>query len=535
MINDKLKSLVKSLNFSKSERKPNSPLNSSQYNPTEALDNLQIALNGGNKQITPIKSARTESVTKDDYIVQRDPYNSVHKVQFEEAVRADGIVQRALHRKADFVFAKGVKTVLDTMDDDYKDFKEKEEATQSVINKPEYTKVKQLIDKINRKVNLRNNLRIGYFNCKTYGRSALLIEEGYDPNKPSTKVKSAIDTEYIPDASYPSSLYPLNSKLLGNVYCEKKHNGLAYVEYNSNEATDYNNKIFYEPKDMIYFTNFDYHISPNTLYYGLSEIEAVKDISETNRVLDEEDFKEWARSLWAGIILFTMPNLQNSTEVENLLSNYNPGKPVAITADIKAEMLKIADGLGDGIELHIQNDRRIARAIGVPSMVLGWEDVTNRATTQFILHAWKESFIEQERIWLKDIVQKQWINPLMSKAMNIDIEEVEDLDVKITLEFVEYNFDTFSQNVDAWLPLAQAGYISVERFLEEIGKPELAEEYKKVKKELVTQGFVPNMGQSNPAFGGPKGFGRKPGVPNDETENQGGRGGGDGSESSAEL
>jgi hypothetical protein len=55
--------------------------------------------------------------------------------------------------------------------------------------------------------------------------------------------------------------------------------------------------------------------------------------------------------------------------------------------------------------------------------------------------------------------------------------------------------------------LVQAGYISVERFLEEIGKPELAEEYKKVKKELVTQGFVPNMGQSNPAFGG--GFGNK--------------------------
>src|SRR5687767_3164983 len=97
------------MNFVKTDRKPSSPLNSSQYNPTEALTNLQNHLN-------VLKSAKyggIQSLDSQDYIVQKDPYNNIHKVQFEEAVRADGIVQRALHRKADFVFAKGVKTVLD--------------------------------------------------------------------------------------------------------------------------------------------------------------------------------------------------------------------------------------------------------------------------------------------------------------------------------------------------------------------------------------------------------------------------------------
>ena len=68
-------------------------------------------------------------------------------------------------------------------------------------------------------------------------------------------------------------------------------------------------------------------------------------------------------------------------------------------------------------------------------------------------------------MWLKDIVQAQWIVPLWAKALNMEEDEVYDLDAKLTAEFIDYNFDTFSENVDAWLPLVQSGYISVQDFL----------------------------------------------------------------------
>src|SRR6476659_5060301 len=153
-VNDKLISLVKSFRLAKNNRKPDSPLNPDNYNPTEALNNLS-------KHLNVLKSGAysgTNSLSSEDYIVQKDPYNAIHKVQFEEAIRADGIVQRALHRKADFVFAKGVRTVLDTMDDtEYATAKEKEDATKGIIQKPEYQDAKKLVDKINRHVNFRYN------------------------------------------------------------------------------------------------------------------------------------------------------------------------------------------------------------------------------------------------------------------------------------------------------------------------------------------------------------------------------------------
>ena len=79
---------------------------------------------------------------EDNYYVNKDPYTTSNKIQFEEAFRADGIVRSALLRKADFVFAKGIKTVLDTMDDDFTDYTEKQNALSGIISKKEYKDAK---------------------------------------------------------------------------------------------------------------------------------------------------------------------------------------------------------------------------------------------------------------------------------------------------------------------------------------------------------------------------------------------------------
>ena len=83
-----------------------------------------------------------------------------------------------------------------------------------------------------------------------------------------------------------------------------------------------------------------------------------------------------------------------------------------------------------------------------------------------------------------------------------------------------------------WIPLVQSGYISVQDFLDKIGQPELAEKYKELKKTLSQQGFVPTGGQFNPMN---KGFGKKPGVPNDKTENLGGGNSGENAAGSTAL
>src|SRR6266498_3540871 len=115
LINDKLKTLIHSLVLNRSDRKPLSPLNQEKYKPTQALYDLQSHLS----YLKQAAYSGPNSLSSEDYIVQKDPYTSTNKIQFEEAFRADGMSRMALLRKADFVFAKGIKTVLDTMEDDF--------------------------------------------------------------------------------------------------------------------------------------------------------------------------------------------------------------------------------------------------------------------------------------------------------------------------------------------------------------------------------------------------------------------------------
>jgi hypothetical protein len=222
-VNDKLTTYIISL--FKGARKATSPLNKS-YEPEKALEGLQSYFN------SLYKSGVYQGTELDakDFIVQKNPYTSTNLIQFEENARAEPMTRSALRKNMNYLFAKGIKTVLDTMYDDFETTEKKSEAVSSIMSKQEYINAKKVVDKVNKRCNVRHYFKVAAFNAKVYGRSALL-------------------KEYIGSQDgHPTSVYPLNSKLMGDVYCNKNEPGkIAYLQYNSNEQDKYNNKIYYQP------------------------------------------------------------------------------------------------------------------------------------------------------------------------------------------------------------------------------------------------------------------------------------------------
>lgn len=343
---------------------------------------------------------------------------------------------------------------------------------ESIMSNAEYNKAKDKIDNLNRKLNFRFKVRGAFILCKGFGRSALL------------KDLLAPDDEN-PEIKLPTSLYPLNSTLLGNIYIDRKTKEIAYVEYHTDNSESKDHKVFYEPSDLIYFANRDYNLSPNTYGYGYSDIEPIKDISETNRIYDEEDLKEIAKALWSAYLILRFPDGANQGEVQNFLDNFDPGKPLATTMDVVPQLIQVAHEMQSIIEGRNQNDRRILRAAGIPSYILGFEDITNRSVAQFVTNAYKETLIEQERIFVKDVVERDWLLPLWSMLVNVSEEELKKQKPKITMEFEEYIFDTFEQRVGAYLPLYQEGIITNVDLLKKLGEDELAAKVKETKKIMM--------------------------------------------------
>ncbi len=381
------------------------------------------------------------------YAILRDPYTFAMKVRFEESYRMDPVVRSAINRKCAFILGKKMDTTFDIVDT-FTNPAEARTAVNLIASDQEYFNAKRTIDKIHRKVNFQQKLKGAVIQAKVYGRSALLVETDDNSNLP-TNIKI------------------LNSKLLGQVRIDEYTWDLQQIQYNTNSRGLNDPYNFLDAADIIYFTNLDYHVSPYTIHYGLSDIEPIQHISECNRIMNEEDLKETNASMWAGFGLIKVPSTRNPAEVNAFLNEFQAGKWTAISQDILVEVHELQHDIRSLIEERNENEKLILRALNVPAAILGFEDVQNYATLQEVLAAWKESVLEEERTWVNSILETQWFDSLLMTILNID--NIDKLKAKMTVEFEDIALENLKDKVIAVLPLYEAGLIPANKVLEVLG------------------------------------------------------------------
>lgn len=391
------------------------------------------------------------------YAVLRDPYTFAMKVRFEEAYRTDPVIRAAINKKTAFVLGKALTTTFDLVDS-FISPAEGRAALNILMTDQEYTNAKRIIDRVNRKVNFQQKLKAAFIQAKVYGRSALLVE--------------------APPNGLPVNVKVLSSKLLGQVRIDEKSWQLQQVQYNTNSRGLNDPYNFLQANDIIYFTNCDYHVSPYTIFYGLSDIEPVAHISETNRILNEEDFKELNYSAWSGFGLLKIPTIRNSAEVNSFLQNFKPGRWTAISQDITAEVVEIQKDLASLLTERNENEKLILRQLAVPAAILGFEDIQNFATLQEVMSAWKESEIEEQRGWINSIVEPQWFDKLMCQILSID--DPDELKAKIMFAFEDIALENLKDKSVAVIPLYEAGILPADRVLEYLGFDDVADQIKAI-------------------------------------------------------
>lgn len=301
------------------------------------------------------------------YAILRDPYTWPMKVRFEESYRMDPVVRSAINRKVAFILGKKFDTTFDIIDS-FMNAHEARSAINIIASDQEYFNAKRIVDKVMRRVNFQQKLKGAVIQSKVYGRSALLVE--------ATPEEDGGD-------GFPDNIKILNSKLLGQVRIDEYTWQLQQIQYNTNSRGLNDPYNFLDAADIIYFTNLDYHISPYTIHYGLSDIEPIAHISEVNRILNEEDLKETNVGMWAGYGLIKIPSFRNPAEVQAFLGQFQPGKWSAISQDIQVEVHELSGDIGHLINERNENEKLILRALNVPSMILGFEDVQNYACVSY--------------------------------------------------------------------------------------------------------------------------------------------------------
>ena len=324
----------------------------------------------------------------------RDPYDPSMKDRFEDTYRSDGNVKRAIDKRTEMLLGKHGKTVLDTTQE-FTNYQDKKTALDGINTNQTYLDAKKEIDQLQSKKAIRfhDKLISATKQCLIYGRSAIEIVKDTD--------------------GYPTALHVLNSKRLGKVEVDPdswEFQGVHYADMPSNAD-------LLEAEDLIYFTINDDHVTPRSIHYGLSVLEPVIDSSETKRIIKQEDLKEAAKTLYAGVALIRFMNESiTAAEMQNFANQLTPGGWSIHKYDIEVTIQKIADNLQQMVDICDFCNREELRDIGVPSFIGGYEQIANYANSQQVLLSYKEVEINTGRTWIKDIIQPQWLEPSLLRT-----------------------------------------------------------------------------------------------------------------------
>lgn len=346
-----------------------------------------------------------------------DPYAEKDKWRWHDGFRSDSSAQGALISRSEFTMgAEYSYTQIDTTKNFAGDREEEQKEIERLNKVPLYKWFKKMCDKFDRDMKFNYWAQGQLIQHWQYGRALMIVQDD-------------------PKTGLPIAFKLLNSMRLGRVFVEiltYKPMAIEYVDYVPPE-----NIIMAE--NCIYMVNKNYHNSPNTLWFGLSDYETIRDILETNILLESIDIKEINKRLWAAIILVRVFS-EDEEAVTALRMALKTGKSVFATIDYEAQQLKIEHDLQGLLVEREKNEDKIYGALGVPKMVgLGDTDAVTKSAASIVAHAWNAGPLKKHKLLATGNYEEQYYNRNLEKLARYraNLLEIEDDEIDTARQEIE--------------------------------------------------------------------------------------------------
>lgn len=418
-----------------------------------------ISRRGYNPYRTAARTDKFEWSEGKEVAVIPETLTKGQKIRLEDAFIIDQTIRRGVTLYAKFLLGKRTKTAID-INKEFMTEEIRNEALKTTFSQSEIDDLKTNIDKVNRQVNFRDKAEAAVIQALVGGRSALLVEK---------------------QGQMPMDLKVLNWGKLGKVYADPDDWKMIGVDYADRKREE--GPLLAE--EIIYFTWQDYHVSPDSLYHGSPHILPVLDMSETIRIITQEDLKESAKIGWADTGAIKFPPNTSEAKMREFVEKFAVGSWNATSQSVEIESHGLQPKLREMMEIIIQGRRIIQQGLGLPSAVMQFEEIQNRATAELALNGWRESDLNHARSWLQGILEPQWFDSLIQiKYPDLDINN---LWVKAKLEFEDVTFETLKDRAEAVIPLFQAGMIPLEKALKILDMEDVLEQMLAEQKKMEKQ------------------------------------------------
>jgi len=284
--------------------------------------------------------------------------------------RQDELVRKCTVTNAYFATRGGFETVLEADDPE------------------QYSYVKDKIDALNKAVNMDLALFIAQVKRSVHGKAGfeVILNEKMDPAKllslQSARLKPDLNEDWT---------------LTGYTYQGRKG--------------------FYEPEEVLYFTNLELEAD----HMGLSDVEPIRSVCQARHELLRENFPEITRTLWAPYVILKadtsgLPSEEAEKAIESLAEVARAGKSIAVNESVEATVVDMTPDIAGLNGLLDRLEQAIVANFGTPRFLLG-KPVENRATAYAELEAYVQGPINSIQRYLKREVERQCYDVWTRKAL----------------------------------------------------------------------------------------------------------------------
>jgi hypothetical protein len=329
--------------------------------------------------------------------VFKPTYSFEELIRYHEAWREDGIASMCVELLAQAILGDHFRTVID-VNEEFESDDDRKAALDQLKANPKLKSYKREIDIINKDVKATDSFKALFIQSAVFGSGAAIIEKD--------KV-----------TSLPTTLKILPSMSLGRRFVDKRSwrlIGLEYLDYKFPQS-------ILKAEDIFYIALRNYHMSPGTYHYGYSLFEKIISLSETNRVINQRNLPETNFRLWSPMLLIKMPNNVNQTvmnQMQNDVAN-GAGNAIVTNQQVNIDPVLINVSLQEMTTERSQNNLEIIRQMQFPELLYN-PDIMNRATSQELMETWNVFVLGPYQTWLSDIIQEQWIDPIIKVLIEND-------------------------------------------------------------------------------------------------------------------
>ena len=369
------------------------------------------------------------------------------------------------------------------------------------LNDQEIDAFEKYVHYTNKLAQLGKNLRQIFKSSHVFGRAGCAIDY--------TSVE-------IPDlgipASSPIGLKPLKSMYLGNVVIDpllgdikaleyrdptvkfKEYIDLGIKQYNANNNnTGITDVKYLDAQNCLYFVRNNNNMmrEESDDYFGHSTLQSILPLSEENRRLNEVVLPQLNQAHWAGNIIWTFPSGYTERAQREFFDTMKPGGHTGITDDrIKFQEVKMTYDYNGLLNLKNELKKQMLSAFSIPSFLMNFENITNRATAETVVNGFNESIIQVERSWITDILDAQWFSKLFEAYWPDD--EFVTTKMKIIMEFENVAFDSYLEKAVAVVSLRESGILTLTECRNKLNEaPLLPEDYAELGVTPPTDTFGP--------------------------------------------